>query len=364
MWFREERWVGSLPMRRPGRLRVDVERSIGVAEHQACTGLTRRNVTRLVAVACISALGLLPAVPAHATTTADQIEATSKAINAAAQRWFSAQADATRIDASITDVEHQIEVAQARMAITRKIATARAVVLYKNADIGLSSMLGDNALDSARRAHLANDANAGGNAAIADLTAAVDDLNARHRELEAARTEQHNVLASVSAERATLDAALASVRSVARRQAERALASAHSRAAQLTATARVHTLASVSASVPDALAPPTAPPSQTVAAPSVVSPPANNGRVSAHHDDPFLACTRARESSGQYDVVSPSGYYGAYQFLPSTWDSTAVHAGRLDLVGVLPSHAGEYDQDEMAWALYQWQGKSPWGGRC
>jgi hypothetical protein len=63
-------------------------------------------------------------------------------------------------------------------------------------------------------------------------------------------------------------------------------------------------------------------------------------------------------------VVSPSGYYGAYQFLPSTWDTTAMHAGRADLVGVLPSHAGEYDQDEMAWALYQWQGKSPWGGRC
>ena len=32
-------------MRRPGRLRVSVQRSIGVAEHHACTGLTRRNVT-------------------------------------------------------------------------------------------------------------------------------------------------------------------------------------------------------------------------------------------------------------------------------------------------------------------------------
>ena len=141
-------------MRRPGRPRVNVGRSIGVAEHHACTGLTRLNVTRLVAVACIGALGFLPAVPAHAATSAEQIQATSKAINAAAQRWFAAQADATRIDANIADVEQQIEVAQARMACTRKIATARAVVLYKNADIGITSMLGDNALDSARRAHL------------------------------------------------------------------------------------------------------------------------------------------------------------------------------------------------------------------
>ena len=62
--------------------------------------------------------------------------------------------------------------------------------------------------------------------------------------------------------------------------------------------------------------------------------------------------------------MSPSGYYGAYQFLPSTWDTTAVHAGRRDLVGVLPSRASQFDQDETAWSLYQWQGKGPWGGRC
>jgi hypothetical protein len=38
--------------------------------------------------------------------------------------------------------------------------------------------------------------------------------------------------------------------------------------------------------------------------------------------------------------------------------------GRLDLVGVLPSTASQYDQDEMAWSLYLWQGTTPWGGRC
>ena len=351
-------------MRRPGRLRVSVERSIGVAEHHAFTGLTRLNVTRLVAAACIGALGLLPAVPAHAATSSEQIAATGKAIDAAAQRWFSAQSDAARLDAEIADVEHRIALAQLRIAQTRKLATARAVVLYKNADIGISAMLGDNALDSARRAHLADDANAGGNRAIDELAASVDDLNAQRGDLEAARARQHDVLANVSTERRALDAALAGIRSTARHQAQVALDTARDHAARAQASARVRTLSSVSAPAPDALAPPTAPPSIAFVAPTIVTPPSNGGRVSAHHDDPFLVCTRARESAGQYTVVSPSGYYGAYQFLPSTWDTTASHVGRLDIVGVLPSHASEYDQDEMAWALYQWQGNSPWGGRC
>jgi hypothetical protein len=83
------------------------------------------------------------------------------------------------------------------------------------------------------------------------------------------------------------------------------------------------------------------------------------------HDHPFLACTRSRESRGDYTVVSSSGlYYGAYQFLRETWDVTALHAGRPELVGVLPNTASEFDQDDLAWTLYEWQGNAPWGGRC
>jgi hypothetical protein len=111
------------------------------------------------------------------------------------------------------------------------------------------------------------------------------------------------------------------------------------------------------------IAPPTAPPT-TAPAQVVFTPPSSSGGVSPHHNDPFLVCTRARESAGDYGAVSPSGYYGAYQFLPSTWDVTVLHEGRSDLVGVLPSHASPYDQDEAAWTLYQWQGNAPWGGRC
>lgn len=333
-----------------------------MAEHHACTGLTRLNVTRIIAVACISAVGLLPAMSAHAVTTSDQIAATTRAINDAAQRWFGAQADAARIDASIADVEHEIAVAQAAMNRTRRLATARAVVIYKNADVGFSSVFGDNALDSARRAHLVDDADAGGDAAIAQLTAAVDNLKAQQRNLDAQRAQQDKILRDVATERQTLDRDLASIRSQARRDAAVALESARDQAARDRAATRVRAVASTDSA--NALATPTGPPVLVANVSAIVAPPANDGRVSPHHDDPFLVCTRARESDGIYSAVSPSGYYGAYQFLPSTWDSTVVHEGRLDLVGVLPSRASHFDQDETAWSLYQWQGNGPWGGRC
>ncbi len=83
--------------------------------------------------------------------------------------------------------------------------------------------------------------------------------------------------------------------------------------------------------------------------------------------DPFLVCTRAHESDGAggYHAVSPGGTYrGAYQFTRSTWNSTAMHAGRPDLVGIDPAAAAPYDQDLLALDLYHWQGASPWGGRC
>ena len=73
----------------------------------------------------------------------------------------------------------------------------------------------------------------------------------------------------------------------------------------------------------------------------------------------------AREANGNYAAYNPAGpYMGAYQFLQSTWNSTANHAGRPELIGVPPHTASAYDQDDLAWALYQWRGSGPWGGLC
>lgn len=76
----------------------------------------------------------------------------------------------------------------------------------------------------------------------------------------------------------------------------------------------------------------------------------------------FLDCVRRRESRGQYGVTDGSGNYGAYQFNQNTWNNTASHAGRSDLVGVNPAAASPSDQDAMAQSLLAWQGTGPWQG--
>ena len=93
--------------------------------------------------------------------------------------------------------------------------------------------------------------------------------------------------------------------------------------------------------------------------------PAPQDATHPHHDDPFLTCVRARESGDDYTIDSPDRqYHGAYQFYQSTWDATADHAQREELRGVDPHGASEYDQDDLAWHLYQWQGRTPWNGAC
>lgn len=77
----------------------------------------------------------------------------------------------------------------------------------------------------------------------------------------------------------------------------------------------------------------------------------------------FLVCVRNRESRGDYTAYNASsGAAGAFQFLRSTWDNTARHAGRNDLVGVNVRWVTPADQDAMAIHLYQWMGTSPWAG--
>jgi len=98
---------------------------------------------------------------------------------------------------------------------------------------------------------------------------------------------------------------------------------------------------------------------------AVVPAPSSSGGSGSTSNNAFLSCVRQRESRGNYGVINPRGpWYGAYQFAASTWNVTAQHAGRMDLVGVIPSNASPADQDAMALHLYQWQGSGPWGGHC
>jgi hypothetical protein len=99
----------------------------------------------------------------------------------------------------------------------------------------------------------------------------------------------------------------------------------------------------------------------TTTPPATTPPPAAIGPS----DSQFLACIRMRESHNDYTAVSSSGNYrGAYQFNQPAWDTTARHAGRLDLVGRLANTVAPADQDALALDLYHWQGAAPWGGAC
>jgi septal ring factor EnvC (AmiA/AmiB activator) len=306
---------------------------------------------------------MVPGATSYASPR-DDVAATRDAVDDAAQRWFDAQYEAARIDEQIADVERAIEHADARADVSRALATEAAVMLYKSADVSLTPVFGDDAIDAGRRAQLVENANASSAEVIDRLTADLSDLEAKRRDLEAARSHQQEVLASVAAERAELERQLSRLRAQAAEEAEAARTEAREQDARERAAAKIGTLRSRG---PDASTAPAARPVAATPTPPPPEPrvaPPTTGKVSPHHNHPFLVCTRMRESGDNYTIVSAAGYHGAYQFLPSTWDATASHAGRIDLVGVLPSRASAFDQDEMAWALYQWQGKRPWGGRC
>ncbi len=333
-------------MRQPRIGRSGRGRSTGVAEHRT-TVLSRGSV---LVVALVVALSWIP-VRADAQSTADRITETRAAIDAAAQQWFEHQETAAQLEAEIAQLEEGVARATHQAAETEVLAHARAVEIYTGTRgdvVTVLSVEGDDALASARKAELLDRANAESNAAIDDFEAATEDLNARRETLEQRRAEQAELGERIHAQQAALEEQLADLEAQA--QAEAAAAAFAARAREEAAATRARA----------------ATPAAKVAAPAPAASRAAPATGGTHprHDDPFLVCTRARESNGQYGVVSSAGYHGAYQFSPTTWNMVASHAGRMDLIGVLPSQASAYDQDELAWSLYQWQGNRPWNGRC
>ncbi|QNK81421.1 transglycosylase family protein [Nakamurella sp. PAMC28650] len=64
------------------------------------------------------------------------------------------------------------------------------------------------------------------------------------------------------------------------------------------------------------------------------------------------ASLRQCESSGNYSIDTGNGYYGAYQFDLSTWQSVGGSGS--------PANAGPTEQDYRALYLYRMRGWSPW----
>lgn len=64
---------------------------------------------------------------------------------------------------------------------------------------------------------------------------------------------------------------------------------------------------------------------------------------------------RQRESGGDYRINTGNGYYGAYQFLKSSW--LANGGGKF---AQYPNKAPRWAQDYIAWKYYKRSGWSPW----
>ena len=69
--------------------------------------------------------------------------------------------------------------------------------------------------------------------------------------------------------------------------------------------------------------------------------------------DATRQCIVAKESGGNYDVVSSNGlWHGAYQFTQGTSDAAARQMGRGDLVGVPANQWSRADQDQAFWTIW------------
>ena len=246
----------------------------------------------------------------------------------AASAYIDALFKSQELDTQIAGIQESVARLEERVAALRDTAQIHALAAYKRSGTPVVAVLGADApaMETARRTVLLDYLNARDDDTAAQLRKAREGLQSQQNDLQAAQQQQNDVVTQLKGEEDRLNTEL----SAAQNQRRRASAIA-------------------------------APAGGGLALSNYVPQPGEN----PHHNDPFLVCTRGIESKGNYQAYNPSGpYYGAYQFTQSTWDSTANHAGRGGLIGVDPRNASEYDQDDMAWTLYQWKGKGPWNGRC
>ena len=278
----------------------------------------------------LSAPALAAATPRPRDQAGDaqrRVDSARRSANASANRYFEALGVFEQLRVQATGFEAAITEGERRAATLRSVVQQRAARAYRGAGTSLPSLLTVGDLpDLMRSDKLLATANVNDSDALSLLLAEQSDLRQKREDLRKLEARQGGALLDLQHSSKRADAQLATALGN-RRDVQARLAA---QAANAAALARIRTVRSSSGSA--ARAP-------VAAAPHVVVPPPPSGGGSgSHHDDPFLSCVRQRESRGNYGVVNPSGpYYGAYQFLASTWNITAQHAGRLDLVGVLPS---------------------------
>jgi hypothetical protein len=293
----------------------------------------------VVALVCGGA-EVMGAATAGAQSTGE-VDATVTKLRAdadeAAQAYFDALAQSQTLEAQIAAIETELPALQVKRRELRAEARRRAALAYVRAGSQAGGLFdASDAADAARRSQWLEDLNARDHAAFDELAITTNEFKDRQRELQRARDAQQAALDQLEAQRRDIDAKLQAAE-----DRQRSLAAAATPPRPVVPKG-------------NGGAPPTAPPDY-----------AGTPGTHPQHDQPFLVCTRTRESHGNYAAYNPAGpYMGAYQFHQGTWNSAANHAGRPELIGVPPHTASQYDQDHVAWALYQWQGSGPWGGHC
>jgi peptidoglycan hydrolase CwlO-like protein len=297
------------------------------------------------------------------TQATDAVVQAQAEVDAVAGAYFDALQRAQQLDSQISNLQARIDESRQRVTELKRITKDRAVAAYKRSGNSLGSVFLDSsgAADTAHRIKLLDIVNAHDDDAVRILRRSQDDLTREHQDLEAAQKEQASALARLKDQDREVNAKLVAA------QAQRQVALDQQLQAQQQAAAEAAAAAAAAAAAPPPTAPPAAPPATQPPPRPNNNPapvPANSvptSGVNPHHNDPYLTCVRHYESTDNYQAYNPGGpAYGAYQFLQSTWNLAANHAGRGDLVGLDPRRASQYDQDEMAWTTYQWQGKRPW----
>jgi peptidoglycan hydrolase CwlO-like protein len=306
----------------------------------------------VVATVLAATLLATPVTGAAAPST-DSASALRAQADELASRYFDALSKSQALDAEINHNKEQVKALTARAKKARADARDRAVIAYRTSALQLPALIdGANSIDASRRALLIDRVNANDAATYDKLHAATEDLHRQQKTLEDNRRTQTAVLASLKEQGAAVEAKLA--------EANREAAATAAAAAAATTTTVVDAAPATDAVVESTTTTSTTTPPAGSSSPTDYT---GTSGTSPHHDDPFLACVRKHETGGNYGAVNSAGpYLGAYQFLQSTWNLSASHAGLDSLVDVPANKATPYDQDEVAWALYQWQGAKPWTG--
>ncbi len=310
----------------------------------------RRTRVALAAVALALAAALtIPGTVAGAGSIADadaEVVALREQADLVLKAYLDALTTASALEVQIAEIERRLpELAEHRREL-RVIARERAVEAYKRSGVEVGAIIGaTDVLSAMRRSHWLDQLNARDHATFDELAVVTEELEAQRAQLQQARQAQQAALDDLQVRGRDIDAKLQA---------------AEDRARQLRAVPPRPVNPKGAGDAP--------PPAPVDYVPTPGAHP--------QHAHPALICIRKRESDrndrngnglhdGGYGAYNPAGpYLGAYQFLQSTWNGTANHAGRPELIGVPPNTASVYDQDDMAWALFQRSGSGPWGGTC